>query len=253
MAANEFPYLYPGTKGEAAQQHEEALWERSFRENVCCARAIEKAVHQSMDDDYHSAPDCAAQVLEEYGHKRVGFVLAHTVRELEDVPVVRQEIDGDTREWAHSLHAVPDTVYGRYYCVDTATALLNEFIAQAREAYQALCLFAREHCSEGMYDGNVEGKGLVLSPDALKENAWSQEHQLWLATGGFGCDPKASGRAIYATCLGNGEETRWNREDFVGVLDEQYLPAWAQEKLESLRASEQAQTAAAVMGGMEMG
>ena len=251
--ASEFPHLYRYTHGEAVRQHETELWEQSFRENVCCARAIEKAVHQSMDSDYHIASDCAAQVLEEYGHKRVGFVLAHTVMDLEDVPVVRQEIGSDTRDWAHSLHAVPDTVYGRYYCVDTATALLKEFVAQAREAYQALGLFARERCSAGMYDENVEGKVLVLSPDALKESAWSQESQLWLATGGFGCDPKASGRAIYATCLGDGTEARWNREDFVGVLDEQYLPVWAQEKLGSLRAPEQAQTAAPIMGGMEMG
>ena len=251
--ASEFPYLYPGTKSESVQQHEEELWERSFRENVCCARAIEKSVHQGMDGDYHIAPDCATRVLEEYGFKRVGFVLAHTVMDLEDVPVVRQEIGSDTRDWAHSLHAVPDTVYGRYYCVDTATALLKEFIAQTREAYQALGLFGQEHCSAGMYDENVQYKVLVLSPDALKESAWSQESQLWLATGGFGCDPKASGRAIYATNLGDGEETRWNREDFVGVLNEQYLPAWAQEKLESLRAPEQTQTAAPIMGGMEMG
>ena len=42
------------------------------------------------------------------------------------------------------------------------------------------------------------------------------------------------GRAVYATCLGDGEQTRWNRADFIGVLDEQYLPDWAREKLEEL-------------------
>ena len=39
---------------------------------------------------------------------------------------------------------------------------------------------------------------------------------------------------MYATCLGDGEQTRWNRADFIGVLDEQYLPDWAREKLEEL-------------------
>ena len=98
-----------------------------------------------------------------------------------------------------------------------------------------------------------KGKVLVMSPDTLQEEFWTPENQLWLATGGFGCNPKASGRAIYAACLGDGEESRWNREDFVGVLDEQYLPAWAQEKLESLRASKQDHHTAPAMGGMEMG
>ena len=114
-------------------------------------------------------------------------------------------------------------------------------------------LFGSEHCSTGMYDKDVEGQVLVMKPSTLKEEYRSPENQLWLATGGFGCDPKASGRAIYATCLGDGEESRWNREDFIGVLDERYLPEWAKEKLETLRAPKQDHHTAPAMGGMEMG
>ena len=55
---------------------------------------------------------------------------------------------------------------------------------------------------------------------------------------------------MYATCLGDGEKTRWNRSDFIGALDEQYLPDWAQEKLEELRGQEQRQTGGPIMGGM---
>ena len=68
-----------------------------------------------------------------------------------------------------------------------------------------------------------------------------------LAEGGFGCSPTASGRAVYATCLGDGEQTRWNREDFTGVLDGQYLPGWAQEKLDELQTQKPSDP---VMGGM---
>ena len=50
-------------------------------------------------------------------------------------------------------------------------------------------------------------------------------------------------------CLGDGEETRWNRVDFIGVLDEQYLPGWAAEKLAELQANEQPEASS---GGMEM-
>ena len=53
---------------------------------------------------------------------------------------------------------------------------------------------------------------------------------------------------MYATCLGDGEQTRWNRADFIGVLDEQYLPDWAREKLEKLQAQKSAGGPA--MGGM---
>lgn len=56
---------------------------------------------------------------------------------------------------------------------------------------------------------------------------------------------------MYATCLGDGEKTRWNRADFLGVLDEQHLPDWAAEKLAELR-TPQHQQPEAPSGGMEM-
>lgn len=35
--------------------------------------------------------------------------------------------------------------------------------------------------------------------------------------------------------------TSWRRADFIGVLDEQYLPEWAQEKLAELTAPQPSQ------------
>ena len=248
MASRDYLYLYPDSHGDAVRQHEEDLWEHSFRENVCCARAIEKELNACGQDNAHVPSDRAARVLEEYGFKRVAFVLAHTITELSKIPALREMLPDNGRSWAKNFRIKTDTAYGRYFHVDAAIQPLNELVQQVREAYQALALFERAHCSAGMYDANVEGKVLVLSADALKESAWSQENQLWLATGGFGCDPKAGGRAIYATCLGDGEQTRWNREDFCGVLDEQYLPDWAREKLEQTQEPE----TAPVMSAMEM-
>lgn len=248
--ASEYVYLYSHTHSDAVRLHETELWEKSFRENVACARAIEQALRKEYSETGPIPADLAEQVLKEYGFKRVNFVLASTVLDLKDVPVVREQLDQDALEWAKGFGITLDSAYVRYYGVDTATVLLNDFVQKTREAYQALGLFGGEHCAAGMYDGKVKGKVLVMKPSTLKENCWSPENQLWLATGGFGCDPKASGRAIYATCLGDGEQTRWNREDFFGVLDERYLPEWAREKLEALRASEQR---AAALGGMKMG
>ena len=71
-----------------------------------------------------------------------------------------------------------------------------------------------------------------------------------LAEGGFGCSPNASGRVVYATCLGDGEHTRWDRSDFVGVIREECMPEWAKESLAHLRP--QQQTDAPTMNGMTM-
>ena len=45
---------------------------------------------------------------------------------------------------------------------------------------------------------------------------------------------------------------RWNRSDFAGALDEQYLPDWAAEKLAELRGPAQEQPDGPKMGGMTM-
>ena len=111
----------------------------------------------------------------------------------------------------------------------------NVFDHQVRDAYQKLNLFGPEHCEPNSWeDLDYAGKVLVLSPDTLRESCWTQENQLWYAHDGFGCSPHAIGRSIRCTCLGDGEHTRWNRSDFIGVLQENLLPEWAEEKLNEL-------------------
>ena len=75
----------------------------------------------------------------------------------------------------------------------------------------------------------------MLSPEVLREACWRPEDQLCLAWDGFGCRPNARGRSVRCTCLGDGEMTRWNRSEFVGILKDECLPDWAAEKLAQLR------------------
>ena len=253
MAAAEYVPLYRKSCGEADRNNEKDLWEPSFRENVSCARAIEKSLRDNYDEKTDQVNrGCVLPVIEDYGVRRVEFVLAHTIRELDENPNVRHLLDPKSVAWAGAHYAPPDPVYGRYYMADIAASLLEAFLREEQEYVHSLGLFGQEHCSAGMYDADVTGKVLVMKPDTLKDQYWSPENQLWLAKGGFGCNPKASGRAIYAYCLADGEDARWNREDFCGVLDVQYLPEWAREKLEALRAPDQEQAAAPAMSGMEM-
>lgn len=114
--------------------------------------------------------------------------------------------------------------------------MLDGFVSLYRKAVQALNLFGAEHCVGDRAEQDFTGKVLVLSPDTLKESCWSQADQLWYAHDGFGCRPHAIGRSVRCTCLGDGETTRWNRHEFIGVLDEKHLPDWAREKLMELTA-----------------
>ena len=40
---------------------------------------------------------------------------------------------------------------------------------------------------------------------------------------------------MLCTCLVDGETTRWNRSEFVGVIRDECIPDWAAEKLAQLR------------------
>ena len=245
-----FPYLYPHSQTEAQLRGETRMHMDSFYENVKCARAIEKAIREHFDETSEALTDgCARSVLEAYGFKRVKFVLANSLQEFQKSSC-KHLVSSETYQWGRKTFVPPDGKFNRYFAADTAAGLLESFIRQTKDAYQALGLFGPEHCVSGD-DLDYEGKVLVLSPDTLKESHWTPRDQLWLGESGFGCSPHARGQAVYATCLGDGEETRWNRSDFTGVLEERYLPAWAAEKLAELR-TPQHQQPEAPSGGMEM-
>ena len=230
-------YLYPYSAKEARERNELSLWRESHRANIACRDAIEDTIRRSFDG-MHLNEDCLAPVLTAYGYKRTAWVLANTLHEL--------KWDGRfsyaNKHWAEKIYIPTDLIHNSDFVVRSHPAVLDGFVSLYRKAVQALNLFGAEHCVGDRAEQDFTGKVLVLSPDTLKESCWSQADQLWYAHDGFGCRPHAIGRSVRCTCLGDGETTRWNRDEFIGVLDEQFLPEWAQEKLAELTAPRQEET-----------
>lgn len=230
-------YLYPYSAAEARKRNELSLWRESHKTNIACRGAIEDAIRQNFDGMYLNE-DCLAPVLTAYGYKRTERVLAATLQEL--------SWDGRfspaNKQWAERRYIPQDERHNAEITVRSHPAVLDGFVSLYRKAVQALNLFGAEHCVGDRAEQDFTGKVLVLSPDTLKESCWSQADQLWYAHDGFGCRPHAIGRSVRCTCLGDGEMTRWNRDEFIGVLDEQFLPEWAQEKLAELTAPRQEET-----------
>ena len=90
-------------------------------------------------------------------------------------------------------------------------------------------------CVPGGMDMDLKDHVVALKAEILRPEYRACSHQLVLATGGFGCSPESSGRAVYTTNLYSGEKERWDRSDILGVIAENTLPAWAREKLAALR------------------
>lgn len=232
--------LYPFSRDEAKREDELARWKESHQLNFQCARDISGLI-AAQTQDGQLGPDCAKLAVERWGIQRVQFVLANTVLSTGGLG-----FEPDNLRWARSVFVPPDKTNGEFR-IKADTSLLAQFVQQAHAEYQKLGLFGAEHCVEGSLD--YTGRVLVVRPYQLKEECRTAQNQLWYGECGFGCSPTASGRAVYAICLGDGEKARWSRSDFIGVLDEQYLPDWAVERLTELREPQQEQ---ADGPGMEM-
>lgn len=246
--------LYHYSRKESVRLKQLSDWKSSYQANVACAREIESAIRLHFQEDGRKAGEylregCAKSILDKWGFKRTEFVLANTVKALG----AGAGISEANRSWLRAAYVPPDPEHNRRFEVDTAGALLEDFISGARQEFQKLGLFDHTHCEPGSREKlDYEGKVLVLSTHTLKESYWTPQDQLWYAHSGFGCSPHAIGRSILSICLGDGEETRWNRADFTGVLKEEFLPDWAREKLTALRGGKPEQTDAPSMGGMNM-
>ena len=83
MANNLFCSVYQKSFSESMRHNELPIWRDSFRINVACKEAIELAIQEGFDGKY-LAEDCARRVLDTYGFKRIGYVLANTLQEKSD-------------------------------------------------------------------------------------------------------------------------------------------------------------------------
>ena len=94
-------------------------------------------------------------------------------------------------------------------------------------------------------------KEVIFILKLLSERLFFPVH-IRLAQSGFGCSPTARGRSILCVCLclGDGEQTRWNRNDFIGVLKDEFLPDWAKEALKQYQRQENEETQEMQLGGM---
>lgn len=234
-------YVYPYSAADARARNEIALWRASYHANVDCARDIEEGIRTHFDGA-HLDDSFLQPLVNKWGYKRINYVLSNTLQELNH----DGRFSHSNREWANGTY-IPHDDHNISFTVRSHPAVLNGFVDLMREAYKQLGLFGPQHCEPNSFESiDYEGRVLVLSPDTLKESCWSPENQLWYAHDGFGCSPHAIGRSIRSTCLGDGEQTRWNRTDFIGVLREEFLPDWAKEKLAEL------QTEQPGMGVMKM-
>lgn len=223
---SDYKQLYELSLETARHENEVPLWRESLAENVRCARAIENMIAERFNDNKLDG-NCARDIISEFGYDRVNFVLKNTIACNKD----DGRISDANKEWAKSF-SPPDKSHMRDFCVNSHLALLDGFVNQARKEWDNLGLYDSSHC-DSIIGENLEGRILVLNPHALKDEYKTPKDQLFLATGGFGCEPDKIGTKVYGKFLSDGEETTFHRYDFIGIIKDENIPDWVRTKYEA--------------------
>lgn len=92
-------YTYPGRY--ASEHGELEQYRASYRANISCKEVIEHSITAHYGNN-RLDPACVKQVVEQFGHERVFYVLANTVRQ--------KDFDGrishDNKAWAKQFRCV---------------------------------------------------------------------------------------------------------------------------------------------------
>ena len=222
-------YLYKYSWQEAKRQGQEQDWRLSYSENCRCAREIEQIINDNFDGKNLNGK-CVKPIIDKYGFNRVLWVLAATLKE--------QKHDGrfsqENKEWSNIFY-IPQEKARKEYRVKSHPAVMDGFINRVRDEWNQLNLFEAKHCvKESRSKADYEGKVLIIDPYTLADKYRTPEDQLFLASSGFGCSPSSLGRKVMGNYLNDGTRGTHLRQDFLGVIQDEYLPDWAREKLKEL-------------------
>ena len=154
--------VYPYPADHAREQGELDAYRASFRANVSCKDAIEAAIRDNYRDN---RLDTAAvgQVAEQFGHERILYVLAITIRQ--------KDWDGrfsaDNKQWAKTVPVAenPDawgTDRNCYLAVNSHSGLVDLFTKLARED-------ARAHERRPSVLGRLKSRPPEAAAEAVKK------------------------------------------------------------------------------------
>ncbi len=218
--------LYRYSFQEAQNLNEVELWRNSKEENIRCSEFIDNAIKERFDGKHlTSAKITIADIIKEFGYDRTMWVLATTIRQHPDDVRISQE----NKDWAKSF-ILPD-VKDFDYSLKSHIGLVNIAATSVQQQYKSLGLYDYTHC---ISDGDYTNQIIVLRADSLKEEYRTPENQLFLAQGGFGCNPQSRGRKIFGIYLNDGESCSVVRTDVCGVISPEHLPEWAKDKAAEL-------------------
>ena len=127
--------VYKNDAEYAIEHGELPAYRESFRVNMACRDALEKAIHESYHDYCLDTSKAAAQVAAQFGMERMAYVLANTVRAFDH----DGRISRDNKAWAQTIPVCTDAdewgqERSRYFLVSQVNpGLVNLLVSRVRE------------------------------------------------------------------------------------------------------------------------
>lgn len=210
--------LYTKSFDTAKANGETDLWRASVSANIDCSRCIEQIIEAGYDYP-HLSSECAKKVIDIFGFDRVNYILKFNVKRF---PKEDPRISDKNKKWGETFYTYKENCRTEYL-IKSHPGLLNLFIDQARREWDKLNLWEPKDCYP-LTGEDLTQRILVLSPSFLKDEFKTPENQLVFATAGFGCNPSASGQKVFGFFVKDGEESSFQRSDFIGILKEENIP-----------------------------
>lgn len=91
-----------------------------------------------------------------------------------------------------------------------------------------------EQCIPITEKDNLENKIVVISGNVLLPEYRRATHQIMLCTGGSGAMPMSGGRTCFCKSLLDSHDTRFYRQDVLGILDESRIPEWVKNGMKKI-------------------
>ena len=147
--------------------------------------------------------------------------------------------------YAHTNNPFNVEEYVEAIVTDDYLEAMTEFTKRTSEQVKLMCderskinikeVIDKDSCLSISNMDTIENKVVVVRADLLRHEHRTADKQIFIATSGNGCRLNALGTAVFATNLYSGEEERWRRTDFLGVIKPEKMPDWATQKLEKYR------------------
>ncbi|MDE7231105.1 MAG: DUF3849 domain-containing protein [Oscillospiraceae bacterium] len=225
--------LYKNSNSYALRFGDIDACRESFNENIRCKKFLDEQVAKNFDG-FHLTGNFLEESVKEFGYDRTMWVIGSTILERKGDGRFRKE----NVEWAKRLGILPDR-HNYEFALNSHSCIVDDLAKDIRKMYAKLGLFTSEHIIKSDEPQDFTDKLLILRDTSLVEEKRTPENQLFLASSGFGCSPGKTGRKVFGEFLSDGEKTHFYRQDFIGVIADEYIPDWAREKLEKIIAQQE--------------